>query len=144
MPKKKVTKKAEAKKVHEMDLSKPFDLSDTSRETLEGYASFLKAMIASAGWKLMEQVLEGNKSVLEKQIVLKTDGYSGTVLSNEEIDELRIQHAQISQLLRMPHSLIKQYSQDEQPKAGIEYDPYSSSTGSEELVVNAAVMSDTT
>lgn len=140
---KKVAKATKAEQVKHLDLSKPFDLTDVSPETLESYAFYLKEMLNSGGWKLMEQVLEGNMSLLEKQIVSKRDIETSIELDEEAVDLLRVQHAQIVQLINTPRKLIKQYGKPEDVAAVAEYDPYSFK-GKDSSVLNACVMSDTT
>lgn len=140
---KKVAKATKAEQLQHLDLSKPFDLTDVSQETLESYAYYLKEMLNSAGWKLMEQVLEGNMAILEKQIVSKRDIETGMELTEDQVDLLRVQHAQIVQLMNTPRKLIKQYGKPEDVKAVAEYDPYSFK-GKDSDVLNASVMSNTT
>lgn len=130
--------------VPQWDLSKPFDLTDVSQETLEGYVFYLKEMLNSGGWKFMSQVLDGNKSLLEQQIVTKQDFETKTPLTDEQVDVLRMQHAQIVQLAEMPKRLIKQYEKPEDAQGEIEYDPYSNTGVKDKDVISAGVMSDTT
>lgn len=140
--KQKVTKKKATKvsKIKQLDLSKPFDLTDTSAATLESYAGYLKSMVLSGGWKLMEQVLEGNMSLLEKQIVSKKDFETSALLTEADVDLLRVQHAQIVQLMNIPAKLIKQYGKPEDVAGVAEYDPYSTKA-KDSTVINASVMS---
>jgi len=143
---KKVVKKGkkypQPEAVKHLDLSKAFDLTDVSAVTLEGYAFYLKEMLNSGGWKLMEQVLEGNMALLEQQIIAKRD-LEGNDLTEDGVDLLRVQHAQIVQLIRTPRDLIKKYGKKEDAKGVVEYDPYSKK-GKDSAVVNAGVMSNTT
>ncbi len=146
--KKKTTKKVTAKKrvvakkatVQQIDLHKPFDLTDVSRETLESYAFYLNEMVHSAGWKLMVQVLEGNLQVLERQIITKKQVLTDNPLSDAEVDKLRDQHEILSELINKPHELIELYGKKEAPVPSPSYDPY----GGDRKTVNAAVMSDST
>lgn len=139
---KKVVKYSKVEPVKHLDLSKPFDLTDVSPVTLEGYAFYLKEMLNSGGWKLMEQVLEGNMALLERQIIAKRE-LEGKELSEEEVDLLRVQHAQIVQLIKTPSELIKKYGKPEDAKGITEYDPYSKK-GKDSSVINAGVLSDMT
>jgi len=142
--KKPVKKPVKTNLVPQWDLSKPFDLTDVSQETLEGYVFYLKEMLNSGGWKFMSQVLDGNKSLLEQQIVTKQNFETKTSLTDEEVDDLRMQHAQIVQLSEMPKKLIEQYQKPEEAQGEIEYDPYSNTGVKDKDVISAGVMSDTT
>lgn len=134
---KKVEKEEEVKV---LDLHKPFDLTDVSRETLESYTFYLKEMVNSAGWKLMVQVLEGNLALLEKQIVRKKEVLTNRALTDEEVDKLRDQHEILEELMQKPHELIEKYAVAEDPTPSPSYDPY----GGNRETVNAATMSDST
>jgi len=141
---KKVTKKREKAVENEpvkvLDLHKPFDLTDVSRETLESYTFYLKELVNSAGWKLMSQVLEGNLSILERQIITKKQVLTGAALSNEDVDKLRDQHEILTELMQKPHELIAKYGKPGEPIPSPDYDPY----GGDRKTVNAATMSDST
>jgi hypothetical protein len=135
-----VAKVVENESVAVLDLHKPFDLTDVSRETLESYAFYLKELVNSAGWKLMSQVLEGNLSVLERQIITKKQVLTGNALTDEEVDKLRDQHEILTELMQKPHELIAKYGKPEEPTPSPNYDPY----GGDRSTVNAAVMSNST
>ena len=120
--KKKVTQQ---KKVPTLDLHQSFDLGNVTLEARVQYAQYLKDLTASAGWKLMKQILEGNLSIIEKTIVTKVDVVRGVTLEEKELDELRVQHAQITQLLEKPFDLIKQFEGEERRPVTSDYDPYS-------------------
>jgi len=142
--KKPVKKPVKTNLVPQWDLSKPFDLTDVSQETLEGYIFYLKEMLNSGGWKFMSQVLDGNKALLEQQIVTKQNFETKTSLTDEEVDDLRMQHAQIVQLSEMPKRLIEQYQKPEEAQGEIQYDPYSKTGVKDKDLISAGVMSDTT
>lgn len=137
---KKVAKVVENEPVKVLDLHKPFDLTDVSRETLESYTFYLKEMVNSAGWKLMVQVLEGNLALLEKQIVRKKEVLTNRELTEQEVDKLRDQHEILEELMKKPHELIEKYAVAEDPTPSPSYDPY----GGNRETVNAATMSDST
>lgn len=148
--KKKTTKKVTSKKVkpvvaenatvRQLDLHKPFDLTDVSQGTLESYTFYLKDMVNSAGWKLMTQVLEGNLALLEKQIVRKREVLTDRALTEVEVDRLRDQHEILTELMQKPHELIALYGKKDSPIPSPDYDPY----GGDRKTVNAATMSDST
>jgi hypothetical protein len=137
---KKASKSVEQEPIKVLDLHKPFDLTDVSRETLESYTHYLKEMVNSAGWKLMCQVLEGNLALLEKQIIRKKEVLTNRALSDEEVDKLRDQHEILEELINKPQELIKKYGVAEDPTPSPSYDPY----GGNRETVNAATMSDST
>ena len=119
--KKKVTKQ---KTVPTLDFHQSFDLGNVTLESRKQYAHYLKELLASAGWKLMKQILEGNLAIIEKTIVTKIDVVRSVTLEEKELDELRVQHAQITQLLEKPHELIRQFEGEERRPVTSDYDPY--------------------
>ena len=144
MSTKKTTKRKAKKKVEKIDLNKPFEINSLSDEQLKQFVAHLKSMVAGAGWLFLEAVLKGNLNILEKQIVTKVDAVTGKNLSDEEVDLLRVQHAQIVQLLNTPHKIIKEHTKDKESVPVMEFDPYPMLGGSSpESVLNAESM-DTT
>ena len=137
--KKKETKKEEAVEVKKMDLSKPFNLAEMSEAEARNAAGHLQTMLVSAGWRFLEAILTENKAVLEKQIVEKK-GLTGEVLTDKEVDDLRIQHAQIDQMLKKPKEIVAKFLKTEEPKPETSYDPYDFGTKTPELVVDASTL----
>lgn len=143
MPKKVTTAKnkknkaVEKEPVKQLDLHKPFDLTDVSDETLQSYVSYLEQMLIHPGWKLMTQVLEGNLQVLERQIISKRQILTNNVLSDQEVDSLRDQHEILTELMEKPQELINRYKKDKDIIQSPNYDPYSDI----ENTYGAAVMS---
>lgn len=136
MPKK-ATKTKETPIV--LDLSKPFDLSDVRKETLATYAGYLASMVTGSGWKLLEQILKENLVVIEQQIITKAS-IEGGALDEKSVDELRVQHAQIKQLLKTPYDLIKKFGKQPGQQPQMEFDPYSRSGMKDEFIINASTM----
>lgn len=133
--KKKATKK---KEVEKLDLSKPLDVENASKAQRKDYAAFLEQLKVTAGWKILERVMDDNLQIIANQIVEK-QGVDGRKLEDIEVDELRIQYNQIKQLKGLPDQLIEQFlPEEDQPE--VQYDPYSA-TG---LGSNVLSMSDTT
>lgn len=126
-----------------IDMSQPYDLVNVSPTRLREYASYLEAMVISPGWKLMEAVLNANLGVLAEQIINKAE-VDGTVLTDSDVELLRVQHAQIKQLLKKPQILIDQYGGKLKPSTMQEYDPYSKPGEKSEFINNARSMSNTT
>lgn len=126
-----------------IDLSQPYDLVNVSPTRLREYASYLEAMVLSPGWKLMEAVLNANLAVLAEQIINKSE-IDGTLLTDADVELLRVQHAQIKQLLKKPQMLIDQYGGKNKPSVMAEYDPYGKPGVKSEFVNNAKTMSNTT
>lgn len=143
MGKKTVKKVIEQEVVQVIDLSQPFDLVNVTPARLKEYAAYLEQMIVTPGWKLMEAVLNANIEVLGEQIISKAD-VAGTQLTDADVELLRVQHAQIKQLLKKPSVLIAQYKGDNRPSTMAEYDPYSKRGQKSEFVNNAQTMSNTT
>ena len=141
---KKTTTTKRKKKVPVLDLHHSFSLTDVNMETRRQYAHYLREMVLSAGWKLMSQILEGNLSVLEKTIVLKVNTETGERLEEKDLDELRVQHAQITQLLLKPHELIKQFAGKEAAPVVSDYDPYSHGFKADTTREGAGSLSDST
>lgn len=109
-----------------LDMRQPIDLSDVSRETLLNRAVWLEQMMLTQGWQLMEAIMAENIKRLEGQIITKSDGM--TKFSEAEVDELRMQHAQMTQLLEKPAQLVAQFRGEQKIGATSDYDPYQSST----------------
>lgn len=142
-PKKKTTKKTVKKQAvkqeaPKLDLTRPFDLAGASAKQLEEYAVFVEQLKVSAGWQILKQTMEDNLKVIAKQIVEKV-GLNGEVLSDEDVDLLRVQHRQIEQLVGLPDMIISKFK----PESGgsfVQYDPYSG----EGIQASVLSMSDTT
>lgn len=133
--KKSVSRETEPKK---LDLSKPLSNLGDSKENRELVNAHLEQLKVSVGWKILEQVMGDNLQVLAQQIVDKVD-LNGQPLTDEQVDELRIQHNQIKQLKGMPDILIATFTPQE-GKPDPQYDPYSG----EGIPTNVLSMSDTT
>jgi hypothetical protein len=112
----------------EVQLHTKFNLADISTEQRLRHAELLEHMTLTAGWQLMKQILEGNLSVIEKAILTKRDPVTGAVMTEAETDQLRMQHAQIDQLIRKPEELIKLFRAEQKVGATGSYDPYQRST----------------
>ena len=139
--KKKVTKQ---KKVPTLDLHQSFDLGNVTMESRKQYAHYLKELTMSAGWKLMKQILEGNLALIERTIITKYDIARGVQLDEKELDEYRVQHAQMSQLLEKPHELIRQFEGEERHQVTSDYDPYSHGKVADKSREGARSLTDTT
>lgn len=124
-----------------MDLShiQSIDLTKMDRETMKSYAAHLEVMLASAGWKLLETVLKANLEVLTEQIVSKVNT-GGEPLTDADVEILRVQYAQIRQLLDKPRTLITQFHGKPNIGHTAEYDPYQKAGVKSEFVNNAESM----
>lgn len=119
-------KKKQPAVVETRDLSQSFDLTRKDKDGYKAYATYLEQLLVSPGWKLLEQVLTANLTVLEQQIIGKS-GAEGTPLTESQVDELRVQYAQIKQLLVRPAALIREYkklSGAGSVPSEFNYDPY--------------------
>lgn len=103
-----------------------FNLMTRDPKVRENYAVYVANMLESTGWQIMKQIMEDNLKQLEEQIVSKIDE-EGKMMEEEEVDLIRVQYAQIKQLLVKPQQLIDAFSG--QPKIGImpELDAYAKS-----------------
>jgi len=141
---KKATKKTTAKKqeVKKLDLSQPLHELGQTIEERQLVTAHLYQLKSNVGWKILEQVMDDNLQVLASQIVDKVKS-DGTVLTDAEVDELRIQHAQIKQLKAMPDVLIEQFKPREAGQE-IQYDPYSGMGIGASVLSEEETVSDTT
>lgn len=108
-------------------LHEKYSLEDLSPETATAYASHLEQMLALPGWQILKKMLESNLANVEQAIILKVDPESGMKITEAEVDEFRIQYAQIKQLLATPRRLIKMLSAPKEETGDMTYDPYQQS-----------------
>jgi len=109
-------------------------------QLLKQYAEYMEAMLVTPGWAILEAVLRENIVILGDQIISKCDS-GGNPLQDADVDLLRIQHAQIKQLLDKPRQLINSYSKKKTVSTLPEYDVYRAVP---EGVVRASSLTDTT
>jgi hypothetical protein len=101
-----------------------FDLEIKTKAQGEELAEHLKNLKVSSGWMIMKQILEGNLSLLERQIVTKKN-LNGEILTDADVDDLRKTHFVMEELVNKPDFLIAQLTKED--GAGIPtYDPYAS------------------
>lgn len=112
------------KKKREPQLHDKFELGEITTEMRTTYAELLEQMTMTAGWKLMVQILEGNLSIIEKAVLTKRDPVTAKTMTEAEVDELRMQHAQIDQLLNKPAELISKFRAEKNIGETGSYDPY--------------------
>ena len=117
-------KKAPKKKAQPaLKRGKAFNLNIKTPEQALTLISELTAFKLSGGWKLMVQILEGNMANLERAIITKMDAWTGTKLSEVQLDELRAKHAVFAELLAKPDDLIELFQKQSGGLVPI-YDPY--------------------
>lgn len=81
----------------------------------------LEQLVASQGWKIVLEQIEGNVSVLEEQILTKRDA-AGKALTDAEVDQLRDKRGYLVELRRMPEKLLTSFKDD--PGEEQDFDPY--------------------
>ena len=86
-------------------------------------ADALRALTASQGWKLLVQTIEANVAILEGQIISKRERDTGRVLNEDEVDDLRVKHGYLSELLVMPTKMAEQVTSDNGSDAE-DFDPF--------------------
>lgn len=123
-----VAKSASGLKTHgrskhgETSLHKNFDLNiqnDAQANELVGHLSML---IATSGWMLLKQIMNGNIAALEEMIIDGVDE-NNKRLSEDNLNDARKTRAIMKEMIEKPEDLIKQFKQH----AGTEtptYDPY--------------------
>lgn len=102
---------------------KAFNLNIKTPEQAVTLIAELTNFKLSGGWKLMVQILEGNMANLERAIITKMDAWTGTKLSEAQLDELRAKHAVFAELIAKPDDLIELFKKQSGGSVPI-YDPY--------------------
>lgn len=133
---KKVAAKTEAKEI--VETLNEFHPATASKEDRELYAAHLEQLKVTGGWLILSKIMDDNIALLAEKIVNKVDE-NGEPLTDQAVDELRIQYNQIKQLRDMPNMLIDKFRPSE-AAPDVQYDPYSGSG----LSSNVLSMSDTT
>lgn len=144
MAKKKTTKKkTTVRKAKTIELHTEFDLGTINTETRKLYAAYLTEMLSTNGWRLMETILKSNLAVIEKAIITKMDPVTNKVMTDQEVDEYRIQHTQLDTLLKKPAELVAQFAGAEKVGVVFSYDPYQQAIR-KDTSVPASSLSETT
>lgn len=102
---------------------KAFNLNIKTPEQALTLIAELENFKRSGGWMLMVQILEGNMANLERAIITKMDAWTGTKLSEVQLDELRAKHAVFGELIAKPDDLIELFKKQSGGTVPI-YDPY--------------------
>lgn len=116
------------------------DLATRDPKKMKEYAEYVAAMLQSPGWLIMSKILEENAKVLETQIIAKVDE-EGNPITEDEVDLIRVHHAQIKQLLNKPRELVRHFSGDKKVAHTPEMDVYKTI---QEGGVYASTLTDTT
>lgn len=82
---------------------------DADTATRGSYALHLESLIHHPGWKVIEGIMQQNMDRLEDIIITRRVPGVDTKLTDQELDEYRIQHAQLHQTLNLPAQLIDAY-----------------------------------
>ena len=100
-----------------------FDLNISTPEQANELVGHLSVMVATSGWLMLKQIMNGNIAVLEEIILDGKDPDTGVKLSEDEIEGARKTRAIMKEMIEKPEQLIAQFKQ----QAGMEmptYDPY--------------------
>lgn len=116
------------------------DLHTRDKKKMKEYAQFVAAMLQSPGWLIMRKILEENAKVLETQIIAKVD-VEGNEMTEQDVDIVRVQYAQIKQLIDKPRQLVEQFDQKTKVAMTPELDVYKAIS---EGGVYSSTLSDTT
>lgn len=81
----------------------------------------LESLKTNHGWHFLTQVFQENINFLEKQIIKKQDE-NGKALSDAQIDELRMKHAYLEELVNKPEYFVKSLSRTDSGQEDL--DPY--------------------
>lgn len=140
MPRKKTTT-PEPIKTEILQYSVPsFNLRTNDPEQLKQYAAYLESMLITPGWALLEKILNENLVTIGEQIIAKADN-AGEELTEENVNLLRVQYAQIKQLLAMPKELVHSFATPKRKEEMPEYDAYKSVS---DYSPRASTLADTT
>lgn len=100
-----------------------FDLNIETQEQANELVGHLSVMIATSGWLLLKQIMNGNIARLEDIILDAKDPETGEKMTEDELSEARKTRAIMKEMIEKPESLIKQFRE----QVGVEmptYDPY--------------------
>lgn len=85
-------------------------------------ADSLRAMLASAGWRIMRESIDANVALLTEQIVEKVDAATGKEFTDEQVDRLRVRLGYLKELGEMPETMIAGLTSVSAPETN--HDPY--------------------
>lgn len=100
-----------------------FDLNIVNQQQANELVAHMAQLIATSGWLLLKQIMEGNIAVLEEAIIERKDPVSGEILNDAQLDDTRKKRALMKEMINKPEQLMEQFK----PKTGENaptYDPY--------------------
>ena len=74
--------------------------------TPESDVADLMVMLNSSGWRILAKIMDDNIDIIERQIIRKTDFYSGQPLSDAQADELRFRLSALEDVRTTPQKYI--------------------------------------
>lgn len=119
--KKKTVKKAAPKQklVREENVEFMLETPEQAREV----CAHLMQLESTLGWIYLKKMLQASMLVIQDQILSKRDLATGAVLTEPEVDELRMSYQAYKELINKPAQLIENITQGNKPTSP-EYDPY--------------------
>lgn len=98
------------------------DFNIETTEQANEICAHLSQMKATMGWIYLSKMLEASMTVIERQIITKTD-VEGQPLSEDDVDTLRKSYLAYEELINKPDQLIDNISKGNVPTMP-QYDPY--------------------
>lgn len=132
MPRKTTVKKTTKPRVKREKLEREVNVEfilETPEQAKE-VCAHLAQLETTLGWIFLKKMLQDSMLVIERQIITKRD-LNGQMLTNEEVDTLRMSYLAYEELVNKPRKLIENISQGNVPTAP-QYDPYASVRGTNE------------
>lgn len=133
---KKTTAKPKAKKVarptrQRLKREENVEFMLETPEQAKEVCAHLAQLEVTLGWIYLKKMLKDSMLVIERQIITKKDLGTGLMLTDEEIDTLRMSYLAYEELINKPASLIENITKGNIPTAP-QYDPYASIKGTNE------------
>lgn len=98
-------------------------------EQAKEVCAHLAQLETTLGWIYLKKMLKDSMLVIERQIITKKDLASNQILTDAEVDTLRMSYLAYEELVNKPASLIENITKGNVPSSP-QYDPYASVRGS--------------
>lgn len=99
-----------------------FDLSFSKPGENLKVLSALESLKQNQGWYFLIQMLEKEKAMIDNGIITKIDTETGKIMSDADVDLLRIKRNYLDELIKMPDKVTGQLAREEQEP--YDADPY--------------------